>query len=124
MSTSASLISLYYVLQGLLWTAAGLLVRSDAKANPVLIYTLAALGALLALVTALSVKMSNMAVELLVGDLDNGDTRNPTPVIGLYGPWDKPKIQGRLNKFILFLNGYEIVPLTLVITWVVFASLV
>jgi hypothetical protein len=114
----------FAVYQGLLWTATSLIVRSEehAKANTVLIYILAVLGALLALVAWCSMKMSSMAVKLLVDDLD-ANIRKPTPVIGLYGPLDKPKIQGRLNKLILLFNEFDIVPLTFVVTWLIFACL-
>lgn len=57
----------FTILQGLMWASAPLLVQSDySKVNANLIYTLAGAGALLALVSAVSLFMTGFAISRLI----------------------------------------------------------
>ena len=111
------------VLQGLLWTAAGVLLQSDFEARADLITILAVLGAVLALVLGFSMEISWIAVRLLVEGLDDGDIRNPTPVVGFYAPKDV-KLDGVREKFIVWLNRWNLAKYAFTAAWIVFAVVV
>jgi hypothetical protein len=115
--------SYFAVLQGLLWTAAGLVLQSDLEARADLITILAVLGAVLALVLGFSMEVSWLAVKQLVDGLDNGDIRDPTPVIGFYAPQDE-RPEGAYEKLTAFLNNWNLAKYAFTAAWIGFAVVV
>jgi hypothetical protein len=116
--------SYFAVLQGLLWTAAGLVAQSDSDAKAGLIIILAGLGSLLAVVLGISMEISSLAIDKLLDGLPggrHGDIRSPTPVIGFYGFHDTIPSETCYKRLIVWLNGWNFAKYVFTVAWIGFA---
>lgn len=116
--------SYFAVLQGLLWTAAGLVAQSDSEAKAGLIIILAGLGSLLAVVLGISMEISSLAIDKLLDGLPGGqhrDIRLPTPVIGFWGFDDTIPRETCYKRLIVWLNGWNFAKYVFTVAWIGFA---
>lgn len=111
--------SFFTVVQGLLFTAAGLLSQSDgsyAEATRIIIFVVSGLGLFHSLVTLVTPSRSGEAITRLVNTLH--DPFWPTPVIGRWpspvtGPWPSKE------AWLLFSRDWT-TPLIFILAWIAF----
>jgi hypothetical protein len=111
----------FAVLQGLMWTAAALLVKkeSDKQPNADLIFIVSLAGALHALVSMFSLRYAVRAIDRLINDnnMPRGDL-----VVGLHAMFpDENKKPPIFERFLRRSNYCSVTPGIMCATWISFA---
>lgn len=114
----------FAVLQGLLWTAAGLVMQSKFKAKDHLIYIIAGLGGVLALVLGYSMEISLVAVNKLKNRAA-ADFPGTTPVIGFDVSADNSDVvKGLGEKLTVRFHNWNPAKYLFTAAWIAFAVVV